>query len=443
MSWEGSDIAGSIVDPTASTAGSGGRGRRLLGDRGAPIVASVGLSVVAWAYMLEWGPLVRHVRYWIIPGDIWGTYRAAHYVGWGYIGGIYGNGSGLITYPGIAVVLAPVAMLTSALHLADSASPVFLSRPTSWYYLGNADLLLGVTTIFAANRLSVRLGADRLRRAVLCWLVAIVIWPVIVLWGHPEDCLALSLAMFALVAEERTNWRASGWLWGLAIAVQPLVVLMFPVALAGIASGHRIRTCLRAVVPTTALLSIPLATNWGPTSNALIRQPNYPLIDHPTPWIALAPRLTATTVAAGPGRFMAVVVAVALGGVALRMQPRFEVLVWGCALALCTRCVFESVMVPFYLGPPLVMCLVAASARVQGWRLTVAFTASLAVSVLSMDRFGAWTYWLMMTGLLGIALACGWPGLAGSRGVSGSPDGTTEARLPSRQVETASMHGGE
>jgi len=418
------------TDRCERTAGPRQRRRWMSGDRGAPIVVSIVFFGLAWAYMLEWAPLVRHKQYWITPVDIWGTYQAAHLVGWGWIGGIYGRGSDLITYPGIAVVLAPVAMLTSALHLVDSANPIFLSHPTSWLFLGNADLLLGVTTIFSANRMVAQLGVGRRRRAVLCWMVAVVIWPVIVMWGHPEDCLALSLAMFALVAVEKGKWNGSGWLWGAAISVQPLVLLMFPVALSRVTAGRRLRVCVRAVIPTVALLAIPVVTNWGPTSDALLRQPNFPFIDHPTPWMALAPRLTATSVAAGPGRLIAFAVAFAVGVVAFRVEPDFGTLVWACAFALCMRCVFESVMVPFYLGPPLVMCLVAASARRRGWRLALTFAASLAVSVVSMRRMGEWSYWLAMTVLLGVALAGGWPGVAwirvGSQAATGRVDDDLE-----------------
>ena len=45
------------------------------------------------------------------------------------------------------------------------------------------------------------------------------------------------------------------------------------------------------LLPAVALLAIPLAQSWANTSRALFQQPNYPSIDHPTPWLALAPVL--------------------------------------------------------------------------------------------------------------------------------------------------------
>jgi hypothetical protein len=74
-------------------------------------VAALGL-VLGMAYTLFWGPVVRHRSVWITPPDFWATYRAAHYVGWGDLGGVYAAHAGLVTFPGILVLLAPVAMLT-------------------------------------------------------------------------------------------------------------------------------------------------------------------------------------------------------------------------------------------------------------------------------------------------------------------------------------------
>jgi len=384
--------------------------RTILGDRLWPVVVSVVFVVLAWAYMIEWAPLVRHLQYWTIPGDIWGTYRAAHFVGWGYIGGIYTKGTGLIAYPGIAVVLSPVAMLTSALRLPDSVNPIFLARPKSWLFLGNAVLLLGITTIFAVNRLAIVLAVRSATRALLCVATAVVLWPVIVSWGHPEDCLALTFAIFALVEGRRGQWRNAGWLWGFAVAVQPLVLLMFPPALSAVARGQRIRTCVRAVLPATVLLAFPLVMDWHDTVIALTKQPNFPTVDYPTPWIALAPRLTPLSVAAGPGRMMAMAFAVVLGALLFRWRPRFDALIWCCAVALCARCIFESVMDPFYLGPPLVMCLVAAAARPGRWRLPLSIVFAVAVTVACTYHRGEWAYWLIMTVLLALTLACGWPG---------------------------------
>ena len=216
--------------------------------------------------------------------------------------GIYGADTQLVTFPGIAVLLAPVAMVSAALGLGESAAPIFNSQPTSWLLLGPAILLLGSTCLMAFDAIAEELGVGRLRRIVLSLMEAVVIFQVVALWGHPEDMLALTFALYALLAMSRGRWSLSGWLWGAAIVLQPLVVLMFPLAFARTPMRHRFRLCLYGALPSLVLLSAPLVTQWHQTSAVLFHQANARYLDHATPWIALSPTLSRTTVGAGPGR---------------------------------------------------------------------------------------------------------------------------------------------
>src|ERR1019366_9497454 len=50
------------------------------------------------------------------------------------------------------------------------------------------------------------------------------------------------------------------------------------------------------------LMASPLLTQWGMTTRTLLNQANDPVVNHPTPWIALSTRINATAVTAGPGR---------------------------------------------------------------------------------------------------------------------------------------------
>ena len=101
--------------------------------------------VVGMTYDLCWAPLVHHTAGWTIPGDIWSTWRAAHWVGWGSLGGVYGSDTQLVTFPGIAVVLAPVAMLSSHLGLTESIDPIFLATPAATRHLLVAKFTLDLT----------------------------------------------------------------------------------------------------------------------------------------------------------------------------------------------------------------------------------------------------------------------------------------------------------
>src|SRR5271168_1475999 len=86
-----------------------------LSDRRWPWLATVATVVTGMAFTLWWAPVVRHHNYFIVPGDIWGTFRSAHFIGWGDIGGIYAAGTGLISFPAFLLALAPVSMLSGAL----------------------------------------------------------------------------------------------------------------------------------------------------------------------------------------------------------------------------------------------------------------------------------------------------------------------------------------
>ncbi len=189
--------------------------------------------------MLGWDALVHHSHSWAVGGDLWGIFRGAHYVGWGYLGGIYTNGNGIVTFPGICVILAPIAMLTEKLNLSESFSPFFLARPTAALLLVPFELLLASSVMFAADALAERLHVLRSRRALLCVVVAIIAWPVVALWGHAEDVLAMTFAIYAMISMLNRKWAAFGWLLGFGIVMQPLVALMLPLFIAATPRGQR------------------------------------------------------------------------------------------------------------------------------------------------------------------------------------------------------------
>ena len=54
-----------------------------------PLLATAVMFALGLAYMFAWGPLFRAESFWATPSDVWSVFRGAHYVGWGYIGGVY------------------------------------------------------------------------------------------------------------------------------------------------------------------------------------------------------------------------------------------------------------------------------------------------------------------------------------------------------------------
>jgi hypothetical protein len=402
-----------------------------------PLALFGAVVLSAFAYGLFWGPLVHHGSYWSVSGDLWGTFRSAHYVAWGDIGDVYAPGTGLVTLPGISVVLAPVAFITYHLGLSE-AFPYPVAHPTAWLLLGPVEVALGALVLFPLDDLAALLGVVRRRRIVLCALEAVLVWPVVAIWGHPEDALAMTFALVGLMAALRGRWRSCGWWWGLALVMQPLVVLGVPIVFAIAPTRRWLRLGLRLALPACALVAIPLFQEWANTTRALFQQPNYPTIDHPTPWLALAPVLQRThrvvyprfghgvidgrsiftsqivhsiageVVAAGPGRAISIALSVLIGVWSFRHRPSVPQIVWLIALALSLRCVFESVMNPYYLWPPLAVLLILSA---RDWRRLLISAATAAImTVWSYRHTGPWSWWLPIVILLGVSLANAFPG---------------------------------
>jgi len=371
-------------------------------------------------YTLFWAPVVRHHPYWITPGDLWATYRSAHYIGWGYLGGVYSAGTALVTFPGILLLLAPVAMLSGALGLTE-AFPRFVLHPTAWLLVGPFEILLSSVALFATDALAQRLGVDKVRRALLCTIQGMVLWNVSVFWGHPEDAVAVGLAIYSLLFALDGRWTGAGWLFGLAMATQPLVVLMLPVLLA-MSDRQRITGFVfRSFLPIVALMATPLVAQFHSTMHAIFDQPNYPRIDHATPWTVLAPSLGGTgknvAVAGGPGRVIAVFLACGLGVWVWWRRDRPDTLVWVAALAMALRCFTESVMDSFYIWPALAIGLVVA-AHSGRWRLAFGGVLAVVVTVVSDWRLGEFPWWALVTTGIILVLAAGGVGRMSRHGSS-------------------------
>jgi hypothetical protein len=364
------------------------------------VMVTVLVVATGMAYTLGWPSVVRHTSfYWLIPGDIWGTVRASHWIGWGDFSFIYSSRTGLVTLPGFHLLFTPVVVLCSRLGLAESA-PGFIGipKPSSWLLIGPVILACSAVALFGCDALARAIGAKRGLRRLLTLAVAGVVWPTIAIWGHPEDVVALGIVAFALAAALRGRWTASGWLLGAAVATQLYVIALVPLFI-GVA-GLRRATALIAralVIPAFIFIAV-FIPNPHATLHALLDQPNYPTVDHPTPWVHLAPRLGHGAVAAGPSRIIGLVVATAIGVLTYRRRDNLPVIVWCAGLALSMRCLFESVMDPYYVMPAVAVALIVA-ATLHWVRFTLACMASAGITVLTYFRPGEWVYWLEMVGV--------------------------------------------
>jgi hypothetical protein len=320
------------------------------------------------------------------------------------------------------VILVPVAALMDLAGIPIQAGRQGV-HPAGWLVAGPLETILSALVLFAADALAQRMGVNLLKRFVLAAAGATALWNVSVRWGHPEDAVAIGLLLYAVlgVSNERPNRAA--WLAGAAVAVQPLALLAFPLlAIAAVEPRRLPGFVVRAAIPSTALLAAAAAANWTATIHAVTNQPNAPTIDHPTPWIyltQLAPHMSDGSVAAGPARALAVVVACGCAAVTWRRwrtarlagmwrPDDLAALLWWVAVTLALRTVFEPVMVSYYVWPPLAVALVAAS---RDWlRLLPAAATAIVLTFLSQVSWrNPWVWWTPIVVVLALTLVSARP----------------------------------
>ncbi len=406
--------AGSLAAPGAADALRPARERWLV-RRVFPILATVGLIAIAMGSTTWWGPLITGARGWPLPLDLWGTLAAAQRLAHLDLAGLYTQPTGLVSFPGAAVILVPIAAFMDAVGISLHV-PGHDAHPAAWLAAGPYEIAVSAVALFAADAIAEHLGASRPKRAVLAAASATALWSVAVNWGHPEDAVAVGLLMYGILALSQARTSRSAWLMGAAVAVQPLVLIALPIVLAALAPRRLAGFLARAATPSAVLLAAAGAANWTATVHAVTNQPNWPTVDHPTPWVYLAPRMSHGAVAAGPGRALAIVVACGCAIVLARRwgaarhggpwsRGTLDDVLWWIAVALALRSVFESVMVAYYLWPVLAVALVAA---VRSWpRLVATSVAAIIVTFASQVSWhGPWSWWTAMIAGLGLTLFC-------------------------------------
>jgi hypothetical protein len=381
-----------------------------------PLLATVVMAAVGMAGTI-WGPRYYGKTAWALPNDLWATLIAAQRLAHLNLAGLYTPPTQLVSLPGAAVILVPAIAVINVTGLQLAAPDAHGPFPAVWLLAGPYEVVISAVALFAADAIAERLGATRPKRFWLAAAGATALWSVTIRWGHPEDAVAVGLLLYAMLALADSRTSRSAWLAGAAVAVQPLVLLAFPL-LAVVVEPRRLAGFLtRAAAPAALLLAGAGAGNRTAAVHAVNNQPNSPSVDHPTPWIYLAPHMAEDQVAAGPGRILAVVTAC---GCALAVARRWrtartlrpagrwshqmlEELLWWTALTLSLRSLFEPVMVSYYLWPPLAVALVAAAR--DWWRLLP--TGCVAVVLTFFSQIGwrnPWIWWTPMVAGLALAL---------------------------------------
>jgi hypothetical protein len=382
-----------------------------------PILGTIGLIVIGMAGTI-WGPRYYGLLAWALPDDLWSTLVAAQRFLHLDLAGLYTEPTNLVSFPGTALILVPVAAIIDLAGLPLHAGPQG-PHPVEWLLVGPMEVVISSVALFAADALAERLGASLPKRFLLAAASATALWNVSVRWGHPEDAVAVGLLLYAVLAMSGARTGRAAWLAGAAVAVQPLVLLAFPVLLVAVEPKRLPGFTVRAAIPPVVLLAAAAAANWTATIHAITNQPNAPKVDHPTPWIYLAPHLSGQTVAAGPGRALAIVVACGCGlGIWHRWRTArltvpwtgeiLQDVLWWIAVALALRSVFEPVMVSYYVWPPLAVALVAASG--SWWRLVPTSATATVLTYLAQASWrNPWAWWTPMIAVLAVTLAAARP----------------------------------
>jgi hypothetical protein len=404
-----------------------------------PLVYTVIFVSLGTVYFFRWGSVVQHVpSTWLSADDLWATYSASIAFIHGRFSDVYSTSTGFLAFPGILIVLAPVAALDRSLHttlilvekghhiVANPATfafsgPVtphgallnlgqnhYAAHPQVLLLLGPYSLLLSCVALFACDALAERLGVSGTRRALLGLAEAAILWNVAVRWGHPQDAVALALALYALIFAIDERWSAAGWLFGLGLAFQPLVIVVLPILVAMGGKRRALAMVVRGVVPAAVVTIPPLAGDFHTTFHALTSQPAYPGRNHATPWTTFAPKLGGKgklkAVGGGPVRILSLALAVALGWWTRRWRSQPEMLAWAVALALALRCYTESVMTSYYVWPTLAVGLVVA-ARCSPWRFRLVIAAAIFTTISAQWHLGEFPWWAIDMAGLTVVLA--------------------------------------
>ena len=377
-----------------------------------PLLATIVMAALGMAGTI-WGPRYYGKTAWALPDDLWGTMIAAQRLAHLDLGGLYTLPTQLVSLPGTALILVPLIAVIDVTGLQLGLPAAHGPYPAVWLVAGPYQVAISGVALFAADAIAERLGATRPKRFILAAASATALWSVTIRWGHPEDAVATGLLLYAILALADGKTSRSAWLAGAAVAVQPLVLLAFPLLAAVVEPRRLAGYVARAAAPSVLLLAAAAAANWTATVHAVTSQPNSPVIDHPTPWLSLYPHLPGDQVAAGPARILAIVVAcgcalvVARRWRAVRLAGRWSPgalaeLLWWTAVALALRSVFEPVMVSYYVWPPLAVALAAAASH---WSRLLP-TGCIAVALTFFSQLSwrnPWSWWTPM--VIGLVLA--------------------------------------
>jgi hypothetical protein len=378
-------------------------------ERSAPVVGTVLSATGALVY---WTTFVRVGGYhrWKPVSDLWNSAGIALAIGHGHWSAVYAPPSQLESPPGFEVLLAPLMVVGHALGVSSSAAQGHTYA--IWLLLlPPIATIMAASVLFALDAIARRWGYSNAKRLALSAVAGVGVVSAAAFWGHPEDCIALALVLWAALAIDRDGSSAltgAGWLLGIAVAFQPLALLAVAPIVARFAVRDLCRVGWRLVLPSFVLLLPELMTSRAYTLHALVDQPNNPWSLSITPFTHLSRALGHGMYSGGTMRMVATLIAVVLGIAICRRRHDLPTVLFVTAVAFTVRVLLENELLGLYFFPILALALLLTLRRSSvlfGW----CAAASLLCLILGNRKVhGDIVYWwptIMVTTVFMVGLA--------------------------------------
>ncbi len=400
-----------------------------LENRTPPVVATVAMLVAVMAFSLMGHAVLHGGQYGLLaPGDLWNLASSSSAVLHGDFAHVYVRHGALTSPPAFEIALVPVMafgrLVGLSPHLRVTGEPLSM-----WLVLGPTAVVLASTALFAVDAVARAWDFSEKRRLALALVGGLGVANVAGYWGHPEDCMAVALVLWAALSMERRGSAGASraaLLLGLGIAFQPLALLAVAPILARLTWRRAARLVGWLVLPSALVLAAPLAAETHRTLFVLVRQPFQPAYVSLTPLTSLSSHLAPGLDGGGPTRLVAILVAAALAIVVCHRRHDLPTVLTMVAGAFFLRVLLETELNWYYLWPVPALCLLLALRR-GPLRFALCSLALVASVVLGNHRVHAIALWwptLMAT--LVVMLLCAappprrWANLAAGRQPAGA-----------------------
>ncbi len=357
---------------------------------------------------------------------------------------VYALPSQLDAPPGFEFLLAPVMVAGHALGLGTTVAEGSGYKAFSFILTPVATIMAG-SVLFALDAIARWWGYSEARRLALSFVAGLGVVSAAAFWGHPEDCIALALVLWAALGVDRDGadgLKRAGWLLGVAVACQPLALLGVAPVVARF-GWRELRGVARRLVVPSALVTLPeLITSRARTLHAIVDQPYNPAGESRTPFGHFARALGHEMYSGGTLRLLATIAAVALGVLVCRRRHDLPTVLLVMALAFTIRVLLESELLGFYFFPVVAICLLL-TLRSRSWSLFgMCGVVSIVCLVLGNRRADDLTLWwpaILATAIVmvGFGYAACRQSDSGSRGLSVTTQGRSASPMTSApQAET-------